>query len=340
MVQAYAVTVSRVLRWLARILGMLFRRGSGEDTLAVALVVVNRALWTNWGLVCAMLDGEAMRVGALGAVLPSPQLMTMGQLRGLVEDARAGGADGFEERVVRNVDWAVHTMTRRTVRRAATGDEGVSGEALSDLSKARRAAAAEEVAEAKIPRDGFEPVLTAEEVAWAEETDRLVEAAVAARESDYYTDEEIADIIAGRDLGVRESGQSRVVRWARVIRGEYTCGFCIMLASRGAVYRTKKTASVRRKSYGKYRDEFNTGGSLMDGLDGSFHYHCDCEVVPVFDVNHWVGKAEAGRLYDLWTEGPGDIKGFSKWIEDRYESGWQPEGALSPLLPDDGSTAA
>ncbi len=58
---------------------------------------------------------------------------------------------------------------------------------------------------------------------------------------------------AGRD-------KKRGVRFARVPTGAETCTFCLMLASRGAVYHTRKTA-------GEFRH---------------FHRRCDCKVVPGF----------------------------------------------------------
>ena len=50
-------------------------------------------------------------------------------------------------------------------------------------------------------------------------------------------------------------------RFARVPTGFETCTFCLMLASRNAVYHTRKTA-------GEFKH---------------FHRHCDCKVVPSFD---------------------------------------------------------
>lgn len=52
------------------------------------------------------------------------------------------------------------------------------------------------------------------------------------------------------------------VRFARVPTGSYTCNFCMMLASRGFVYRTKQTAG----EYDKY------------------HAFCNCQIVPEFDT--------------------------------------------------------
>lgn len=52
------------------------------------------------------------------------------------------------------------------------------------------------------------------------------------------------------------------VRFARVPSGFETCPFCIMLASRGFVYRNKTSA----------------------GADGHYHAHCDCRIVPSFSA--------------------------------------------------------
>ena len=67
------------------------------------------------------------------------------------------------------------------------------------------------------------------------------------------------------------------VRFARVPSGGETCPFCIMLASRGAVYYSEKTA----------------------GADGHYHANCRCRIVP-----SWNGAAIEGydpdRYYDMW----------------------------------------
>lgn len=49
-------------------------------------------------------------------------------------------------------------------------------------------------------------------------------------------------------------------RYARVPTGPETCGFCLMLASRGPVYHTPETA----------------------GLYDHYHAHCDCRIVPIW----------------------------------------------------------
>lgn len=62
----------------------------------------------------------------------------------------------------------------------------------------------------------------------------------------------IANVGRDRDKGAM---------FARVPTGTETCAFCLILASRGAVYHSRKTAGER----------------------GRFHRGCDCKVVPSFE---------------------------------------------------------
>lgn len=81
-----------------------------------------------------------------------------------------------------------------------------------------------------------------------------------------------------------ESGQGSAPRaraWARQLTGADNCYFCVMLASRGAVYRSRRAA-------------------LSDEYLRTYHDHCDCMAVPIFDLDRWDGKDEADRLYQLY----------------------------------------
>lgn len=69
-------------------------------------------------------------------------------------------------------------------------------------------------------------------------------------------------------------------RWARVATGAETCGWCLMLCSRGPVY-----ASEAR------------GGGLNAWHDG-----CDCKVVPVFDLENWQGRERYLAALEMWKE--------------------------------------
>lgn len=77
--------------------------------------------------------------------------------------------------------------------------------------------------------------------------------------------------------------KDRGVRFARVPTGSETCTFCIMLASRGAVYHTRKSA-------GEFKH---------------FHRHCDCKVVPGFEDDPDAELVEGVRpeeLRDLYVQ--------------------------------------
>lgn len=66
--------------------------------------------------------------------------------------------------------------------------------------------------------------------------------------------------------------------WARVLVGEVNCAFCAMLASRGAVYKSEKTAGF--EAHGK----------------------CDCVCTLVVKGESWEGDAEAALLQDMWED--------------------------------------
>ena len=77
--------------------------------------------------------------------------------------------------------------------------------------------------------------------------------------------------------------RSAGVRFARVPTGFETCTFCIMLASRGAVYHTRKSA-------GEFKH---------------FHRHCDCKVVPGFEDDPDAELVEGVRpeeLREQWAQ--------------------------------------
>ncbi len=76
------------------------------------------------------------------------------------------------------------------------------------------------------------------------------------------------------------------VKFARVTSGLNTCAFCLMLAGRGAVYHTRKSAG-----------EFD-----------HWHRHCTCKVVPCF----------SGDRYEVLVEGhnPLDAKRWSDRVQD------------------------
>lgn len=100
------------------------------------------------------------------------------------------------------------------------------------------------------------------------------------------------------------------VGWARVLTGAESCGFCAMLASRGPVYKSKKTAS-------------DAGG--VDGK--AYHDNCDCEVVLVREDQDWVGREEYEALEQLWasstagTNGKSALKAFTAALNQEIVDG-------------------
>lgn len=102
-------------------------------------------------------------------------------------------------------------------------------------------------------------------------------------------------------------GKVRPVGWARVLQGKYSCGFCIMLASRGPVYSSADAAKYVAAPVGEKSRE---GGflsrkartELRKKNPRAFHENCDCIVVPVFDPDSWSGRAEQQRLAKFYRE--------------------------------------
>ena len=77
--------------------------------------------------------------------------------------------------------------------------------------------------------------------------------------------------------------RTKGVRFARVPTGHETCTFCLMLASRGAVYHSRQSA-------GEFRH---------------FHRHCDCKVVPGFEDDPMAELVEGFKpkeMYKQWEK--------------------------------------
>lgn len=103
---------------------------------------------------------------------------------------------------------------------------------------------------------------------------------------------------------VQEEKEPGVLRgWARVATGRETCGWCLMLISRGPVYLEANTAGLDL-------DEESAQRMIAAGEDVSeymeeWHTGCDCKVIPVFKADDWdnspYGRA-AARAGDLWGD--------------------------------------
>ncbi len=91
-------------------------------------------------------------------------------------------------------------------------------------------------------------------------------------------------------------------RWARVATGRETCGFCLMLVSRGPVYLSAESAGLdlsETEAVQAFRaDEL----SYMSEQMNKWHPGCDCKVVPVFDLDNWPGRDAHKRALEMWIE--------------------------------------
>lgn len=127
------------------------------------------------------------------------------------------------------------------------------------------------------------------------------------------------------DLGMRESMPEgtnkdfayRNVAWARVAVGSYTCGFCLMLCSRGAVYRSDTVLSAKNRA--------RKGGTPFEGRWNlnAYHEHCDCMMVPVFSWRKFAGKEVMDGARKLWKQFSRDVKNKNgEWGNGALTASW------------------
>jgi hypothetical protein len=86
---------------------------------------------------------------------------------------------------------------------------------------------------------------------------------------------------SGRSTIVRSASRDRSnPRWARVPSGATTCAFCLVMASRGAVYLTEKTAGRMNK----------------------FHGRCDCVPTPMWSRDDRPEGYDPDELYRAYQD--------------------------------------
>jgi len=73
------------------------------------------------------------------------------------------------------------------------------------------------------------------------------------------------------------------LRWARVPTGAKTCSWCLVLASRDAVYLTEKLAGTRK-----------------DG--GKYHGDCDCVPTPIQSIDDYPEGYDPDGMYRMYQE--------------------------------------
>lgn len=106
----------------------------------------------------------------------------------------------------------------------------------------------------------------------------------------------------GRRTLLRAVRSDRAVRgWARVATGRETCGFCMMLVSRGPVYSSAEDAGLDTDDTTALELIDRGDEQALNELMTRWHPGCDCKVVPVFDRRNWPGREAYLRAERLWA---------------------------------------
>lgn len=114
--------------------------------------------------------------------------------------------------------------------------------------------------------------------------------------------EMLSNLTIATDKYVKQPGRDAIawnadregVLWARVPSGAKTCAWCLILASRDAVYLSEQSAET------KYDGE-------------AYHGFCDCQAVPLHGGDDYPEGYLPGDFYDMYTiardaAGSGDMK--------------------------------
>lgn len=88
--------------------------------------------------------------------------------------------------------------------------------------------------------------------------------------------------------------------WARVATGRETCAWCLMLVSRGPVYRSAENAGLDLDDLNAIN--MTAAGEDVSGAMQEWHDGCDCIVMPVFKQRAWTGEAAQKRAEELWID--------------------------------------
>lgn len=109
----------------------------------------------------------------------------------------------------------------------------------------------------------------------------------------------------GRDT-ISRAAERESLMWARVPTGAKTCAWCLVLASRDAVYVTERSAT-----------------KAANGSD--YHGKCDCVAVPMESIDDYPEGYDPGGLYDTYkaarsASGSNDIKDIAAELRRRNPS--------------------
>lgn len=137
-------------------------------------------------------------------------------------------------------------------------------------------------------------------------SDERVEAKVRYAAGHLFTDQPrdaLANLTGATDKYVKQYGRETMAwnakregaRYARVPSGAKTCAFCLVLASRDAIYLSKRSA----------------GDSTSSGFGDDFHGDCDCAVVRIGSSEEYPDGYIPADLYDIYDIGADKAGGRS-----------------------------
>lgn len=131
-----------------------------------------------------------------------------------------------------------------------------------------------------------------------------------------------------RDTVVDNVARDRAARYVRVPRGPETCAFCLMLASRGAVYSSGEVAQFvsgrgkdmsagdrRIRATGGSRDkggQFVAGGRRARGsrrMGDKYHDFCDCQPVAIWSARDYPDTYDYKKYNDIYLKGVAEAGG-------------------------------
>lgn len=129
--------------------------------------------------------------------------------------------------------------------------------------------------------------------------------------------------------------RERRVGWARVQGGQESCAFCLMLISRGPVYRSARTAGLNTDDQAAKQLIGSGDDAALDELMTRWHPNCDCKVVPVFDQRKsWPGKDHWKFAEQVWINASGrnsaqKLKSIRRFLDEQKarEPDSRPEAA-------------
>ncbi|GAU66669.1 Syd protein [Streptomyces sp. NBRC 110611] len=89
--------------------------------------------------------------------------------------------------------------------------------------------------------------------------------------------------------------------YARRALSANPCAFCLMLVSRGAVYKNASAALNR------------------DGENEPYHDGCSCVAVPIFNADAWPGREEAEELERQWRASGGTLADWRRHLAEQRQ---------------------